>query len=395
MPLNILLAGLLIVPMTQLIDFQVRSARAWSEAQPFASIQDLELPENEPLPDIYYIILDGYAREDFLLDDFGYDNSPFLDQLEDWGFTVAEKSKSNYAQTKLSFASSLNMDYLQSLRSDIVSGNDDSSILNPMIMQSAVRSILEELGYMIVAFETGYNWTQIEDADFYLTKRTSKIGEFYAHGRMNAFEAMLLQNSVLLVVTDAAIVLPDVFTPEIEAPFQDHRERILFILDSLSDAPAIQSPKFVFAHLVVPHPPFVFAPEGEEVILPSQFTLTETTEIQDEAKYVEGYLNQLVFINTQMEAVLSEILTNSDVPPIIVIQADHGPGLSSASGRMAILNAYYLPGKDESVIYVDISPVNTFRVIFNEFFGANYPLLEDVSYFSTYQDLYSFRIIDE
>jgi hypothetical protein len=395
MPLNIILAALLIVPIIQLIDFQIRSIRAWAEPQPLRSTQDFELPEDKPLPDIYYIILDGYAREDFLRDDFGYDNSPFLNQLEEWGFVVAQKSKSNYAQTKLSFASSLNMDYLQSLRSDIVSGNNDSSPLNPMIMQSAVRGILEEFGYKIVAYETGYNWTQIEDADFYLTKRTSKIGQFYAQGRMNGFEAMLLQNSVLLVVTDAAIVLPDVFTPKIEAPFQDHRERILFILDSLKDAPSIQSPKFVFAHLVVPHPPFVFALEGKEVVLPSQFTLTETTEIQDEVKYIEGYLNQLIFINNQMESVLSEILANSEVPPIIVVQADHGPGLSSASGRMAILNAYYLPGKDPFVIYSDISPVNTFRVIFNEFFGANYPLLEDVSYFSTYQDLYNFRIIDE
>ncbi len=395
MPLNVILGVMLIIPMIQLGDFQIRSIRAWAEPQPLASIQDFEIPEDEPLPDIYYIILDGYAREDFLRDDFGYDNSLFLNQLEEWGFVVAQKSKSNYAQTKLSFASSLNMDYLQSLRSDIVIGNNDSSPLNPMIMQSAVRGILEEFGYKIVAYETGYNWTQIEDADFYLTKRTSKIGQFYSQGRMNGFEAMLLQNSVLLVVTDAAIVLPDIFTPQVQAPFQDHRERILFILDSLKDAASIQSPKFVFAHLVVPHPPFVFAPEGEEVVLPSQFTLTETTEIQDEAKYIEGYLNQLLFINIQMESVLNEILTNSVVQPIIVLQADHGPGLASAKGRMSILNAYYLPGQDESVIYEDISPVNTFRVIFNEYFGAVYPLLEDISYFSTYQELYNFRIIDE
>jgi hypothetical protein len=166
MPLNIILAVMLIVPIVQLVDFQIRSSRAWAEPQPLAAINDFKLPENETLPDIYYIILDGYGRGDFLRDEFGYDNSQFLNQLEELGFTVAQKSQSNYAQTKLSLASSLNMDYLQSLRSDIVSGNNDSSPLNPMIIQSAVRSVLEELGYKIVAFETGYNWTQIEDADF-------------------------------------------------------------------------------------------------------------------------------------------------------------------------------------------------------------------------------------
>jgi hypothetical protein len=395
MPLNIIVGAMLIVPVFQIVDFQIRSIRARSEALPATTMQNFDLPDDEPLPDIYYIILDAYARGDFLRENFGYDNTGFLNWLTENGFIVAEKSQSNYAQTKLSLASSLNMDYLQSLRSDIVNGNGDSLLLNPMITQSAVRSNLEGLGYKIVAFETGYNWTQIEDADFYLTKRTSKIGEFYAQGRMNGFEAMLLQNSMLLVATDAVIVLPDIFTPDIQAPFQDHRERILYILDSLKDAPSIQGPKFVFAHLVIPHPPFVFAPEGDEVVLPSQFTLAETTEIQDEASYITGYLNQVQFINVQMESVLSEILAKSDVPPVIVIQADHGPGLASMYGRMAILNAYFLPGKDESVIYEDISPINTFRVIFNEFFGAHYPLLEDISYFSTYQDLYDFHIVDE
>ncbi|MBW1933532.1 MAG: hypothetical protein JRI56_11115, partial [Deltaproteobacteria bacterium] len=42
-----------------------------------------------------------------------------------------------------------------------------------------------------------------------------------------------------------------------------------------------------------------------------------------------------------------------------------------------ILNAMYLPGMDYSEISPAISPVNTFRLIFNHYFGADYPLLED------------------
>lgn len=391
--LNATLALVLIIPIFQLVNFGFRSLQAWKEHQPIAELQDLELPDEQNSPDIYYIILDGYARSDILEEYFGFDNSLFLNWLSERGFQIAEKSQSNYAQTRLSLASSLNMDYLQSLRSDLVAGDDDRSVLFPLVQRSVFRQTIEQLGYTVVAFESGYSVTQFEDADFYITRRTSKITEFYALGQMNGFEAMLLQNSALLVLTDAVIVLPDIFLLDNQAPFHDHRERILFVLDKLTNTPSMEGPKFVFAHLVIPHPPFIFAVNEEEVVLPKTFTLAETEELEDDASYIEGYLNQLQFTNIQMESVIDEILASSDIPPIIIIQADHGPGRFSAVGRMAILNAYYLPGVDDSLIYDSISPVNSFRIVLNEYFGASYPLLEDIAYYSIYQDPYNFHVV--
>ena len=43
--------------------------------------------------------------------------------------------------------------------------------------------------------------------------------------------------------------------------------------------------------------------------------------------------------------------------------------------KTGILNAYYLPGADPRVFYPTISPVNSFRVVFNTYFGASLPLL--------------------
>ena len=390
--LNILLLFLLIVPTFQLVEFGIRSSRAWSEPAPelkFSSIQPKEL---DFLPDIYYIILDGYGRQDMLAEYYGYDNSAFLQWLSEAGFVVAQKSQSNYAQTELSLASSLNMDYLQSLRDDFREDSTDRSMLWPMISGSAFRRVLEGIGYQIVAFETGFNWTQVEDADFYITRNTGVIGEFYAFGQMNAFEALLFQNSAFLIMTDAAIVLPKIFTPDFQAPLRDHRERILFVLDKLNETPTIKSPKFTFVHLVVPHAPFVFAPD-DDVILPKFFTLADTEELKDDVSYIAGYINQVEFINHEMQSVLSTILADSTMPPIIILQGDHGPGRFSASGRMAILNAYYLPDRPNSLIFEKISPVNTFRIVLNEYFGADYALLEDISYFSTYDTPYDFNII--
>jgi len=62
---------------------------------------------------------------------------------------------------------------------------------------------------------------------------------------------------------------------------------------------------------------------------------------------------------------------------------------NEAAIRQWILNAYYLPGQQDR-LYPTISPVNSFRVIFDAYFGGKYDMLEDVSYFSPVPNLYDF-----
>jgi len=50
--------------------------------------------------------------------------------------------------------------------------------------------------------------------------------------------------------------------------------------------------------------------------------------------------------------------------------------------RMAILNAYYLPEPLTEGPYASETPVNTFRMILDGYFGGRFGRLEDVSYFS-------------
>lgn len=86
---------------------------------------------------------------------------------------------------------------------------------------------------------------------------------------------------------------------------------------------------------------------------------------------------------------VDEILRNSEAPPIIIFQADHGPGMLTDFGslentclreRFSIFAAYYLPGVREGVIPDDITPVNLFRIIFNEYFSTDYSLLPNRQY---------------
>jgi hypothetical protein len=63
---------------------------------------------------------------------------------------------------------------------------------------------------------------------------------------------------------------------------------------------------------------------------------------------------------------------------------------------MGILNAYYLPGTGQAGLYPSITPVNSFRVVFNAYFGTDLPILPDRSYIFTNQlHLYDFRDITD
>jgi len=113
--------------------------------------------------------------------------------------------------------------------------------------------------------------------------------------------------------------------------------------------------------------------------------------IYSQENYYKGYRNQAAFLSTQLVEAMSTLLADSPRPPIIVIQGDHGPWLQTGSDQFKILNAYYLPGHND-LLYPTISPVNTFRLIFDTYLGADYPLLDDISYASPVPNVFNFSV---
>ena len=161
---------------------------------------------------------------------------------------------------------------------------------------------------------------------------------------------------------------------------QSRRREILSQLTFLEkDVHKISGPKFVFAHILSPHPPYVFDSIGK----PAK---TKSTDWHWE--YPDEYLNQIVFLNRRVKNVINKILTKSKISPIIIIQGDHGPPLFGVEEnerniklKTSILNAYFLPKMNNDLLYNSITPVNTFRIILNHYFNANYELLKDDVYF--------------
>ncbi len=321
-------------------------------------------------PDIYYFILDAFGRSDTLKEIYDFDNSSFIDGLKKRGFVIPAGSRSNYQMTCLSLPSSLNMQYLDYLEPTLGRNSADYSVLYRLIQRNKVSSLLKGLGYRYVNVRSGWSPTD------YNPNADVNVG--FAYG--NVFHLALLRNTLI-------------------GPWQRDfdflgwaaRKVRLYGLQNIESIAQLQfqaqaqsqAPKFVFVHIVVPHPPFLFNEDGSTCPL-GVISLSDKFE-------KEKYVAQVKFIQKQILAMLDQLDKNPR-KKVVIIQGDHGPALQNGSDgnpspaflreRMRILNAYRLPDADSSLIYDGITPVNSFRVIFDHYFDAKLPLLDDKCIYS-------------
>ena len=392
---NVVGVVLVIVPLLQMSVYELRAISHEDRASAVsAPSQEILAAGTENAPDVYYIILDAYGREDILKELYGYDNSDFINGLKKRGFYVADGSDSNYMQTVLSLGSSLNMNYLEALQEEKgIKSLDIETIMNWM-KSSKVRDFLSQRGYKTVAFATSY--AEMGNADIFLKAPYQQDSNAPFVLSINEFEGLLMKSTMLRAWLDLRVKSNKLQDSFLEAPYIAQRNRILFTLTELKKVPTLPGKKFVFAHVVAPHPPFVFGPNGEAVQHTSPYALNDGSAFDGSPEeYVAGYRDQAQYVNKLVLQAVDAILASSPQPPIIIIQGDHGPGAhlqwssvdkSNVPERMAILNAYYFPDGNYKDLYPSISPVNSFRVVLNKFFDAGMGLLPDDHYFSTYSE---------
>jgi hypothetical protein len=323
-------------------------------------------------PDIYYLILDEYGRADVLEEVLSFDNSNLIQYLQDKGFYIAYNSHSNYSISQFSLQSSLNFEY--------INAEDEANVYLAlkMIDHNRARGFLESAGYQFITFATDYAQTDINDSDYY----------FAPKNYINGFEFMYFLSSALVFSVD------DFYFPQ-------SRAVILNAFTRLKEIPELNPnvPKFVFVHIPAAHVPYVF---GQNGALDEPWTLPPPSTDPRVARegYIRGYTGQIVYINKLLKETIDTILSKSSNRPIIILQGDHGPQSlfhfsfenTCIKERMSILNAYFLPGFDYQNLYPSISPVNTFRVIFDQYYNTKIGLLEDRSYLTIRDDLS--RIVD-
>ncbi|MEI8132358.1 MAG: hypothetical protein WCG34_07990, partial [Leptolinea sp.] len=333
--------------------------------------------------DVYYILLDGYDRQDLLLKDLNLDISPFIKELKSIGFAIPECGQSNYIDTAYSMAATLNMNYLNALGFTYqnLATQDHEKLLQPVIANNLVRQKFKDLGYQFITYKSPYLFIDMPDSDIYLDAETA-INPGEKLETLN-FQQLLIkttfartaaewldknpQDSARVPVFFVWLVSPGSLNPESSSfagrNYQQYRENI-FQLESLQSIPKLPGKKFIYAHLLVTHQPFTFTTTGEF-----------RTEEKDS---YESYKDQIVYTNTRLIQIVQTILDKSKLPPIIILQSDHS--YSDGGKRARNFQAYYLPDGGAAKLTRSFTNVNTFRLIFDTYFGDSYPLLSDLSF---------------
>jgi len=368
--------ALVVMVLINITMFGITEIESYSTINYEPSDNPIELQNIHNTPDVYYIILDEYGGPESMKY-LNYDNSQFYEFLKDKKFIIPEKSTSNYPMSHFSIPSSMNMEYVNYLSN--ILGKDSKTYLplREMLYNSPVIKNFKSLGYDIVIFESGFvpskNFVLVDDIIcneeeeidsilFDTITRTSMIGYFVERHE--------------------------------EGKIRDRINCVFSEIKTIGDNK--DEPIFAFVHMLIPHPPNVFGPNGEAVIPGNPIS----SEIWDEKI---AYIDQVKFVNKEMVKIVEKIL-DEDEKSIIIIQSDHGSGFdidwknpdeSMILQRLSILNAYYVPEISENQFYENITPVNSFRIIFNDYFDGNYKILEDRNYWNNGFTPFDFHDVTE
>lgn len=295
-------------------------------------------------PDIYFIVLDAYTSAENLQRFWGHDNTPFTSFLESNGFFVVRNAGANYDQTPRCMASALNMAHITQPPADL-SPYGRVNRMYEIIDGAAAPRKLQEIGYDIINLSL-----------FDLAGQEQ-------HYRLPFLDYVSLSG---LMLQKSLYGYADSWWQK--RHLMDVHFDILARVKKLAAEPA-PAPRFIYAHILAPHWPYFFNRHGRR---PDPVFSGDTAG---------DYLEQLLYVNQLVTNLVMEIRSKSKEPPIIIIQGDHGyRALTAANqreGASRILNAYHLPGGRREWLHAGITPVNTFRMLFNQYFGAHYPLLPD------------------
>jgi hypothetical protein len=319
-------------------------------------------------PDIYYIVLDSYVGRGAMLEETGYDDEALYEALRQRGFTAREDAFSNYAVTYLSLASVLNMEYLDKYTS--VPGAKGQSptvkvnrqVFYDMIGSSAVAKFLREHGYTYVHVSSGWSATAASP----IADRTILTS---------------VNDELSSAFLDTTALRP--FAQRRSESLQ--RERTISGFQALSTVGATEHPVFLFAHFISPHPPYVFRADGT---MPDWAGATGA----DASVTAQAYSEQARYLGSQLLRSIDAIRAAARRPLVIVVQSDHGIDLPRPGGgadkavyarhKHSILSAVYYSNGLPAEAAGSRTPVNTFRVLFDRYFGTSLGLLPDRAYYS-------------
>jgi len=324
----------------------------------FSKIKDSSLEykiTKTPERDIWIILLDMYAGKR-ALDYLGYDNSAFFKELENKGFRVWDNMETNYNRTVPSISSILNINYLENIKYRTPSDAVNNAELFKMAKKSGYKIYYLNSWPMCINIEKKY------------------INDFYV-------SSYYLKSSVLnLFYYDTCFK----FIAEHYASNNNPILNSISYINRIIKHKGISGKKLVFAHLMMPHEPFLFNSRGEKIpqeednykrIPNGGFEINKTS-----------YLEFLQYTNKQILNIINQLLSTEKNKPVIIILGDHGIRVErydigkdkNHMDRIAPYHkynfnsmlAYYNPDKNDALYDNTEGLLNFFINFANDTFGS-------------------------
>jgi hypothetical protein len=353
-------------------------------------------PAADSLPSIYLIILDKYSGSRSLAAYHGFDNAPFESRLRRMGFTVGRAAAPNYPHTWLSLPSMLNWEPVDA----ILAGKPEREwmgALRASLDDNRTARFLRQRGYEYVFVPSTFPFTDGS------TVADRVVAAPRRRGGLDLWAAWVAETPLRMIPARRAgggAARPTPFPAQSAEEMRRKLEAIAATADG-------RRPRFVFAHLLLPHEPFVFRADctPREPFWPA----SEAGAEGERAK--AAYLEQVACANRLVERMVADILRRSRVPPVILLQADHGNGfitLETATGRqppraalapgqlaerMDAFAAYHLPDGGEAALYPGMTAVNLVPAVLNHYLDARLPLREDRVWWATLHPPFGFERI--
>ncbi len=337
-------------------------------------------------PDVWHLIFDRYASNETLKRVYNYDNQTFEDALSARGFDVQRHAFSNYQRTAHSVASTLNGAYLDGLSKHMTKAPGDWVPLYRAMTDNAALRFFNEQGYQ--TFFAGSWWNP--------TRRSLTAGHNINYRALPELGRLILEQSVFGFILQRA-----------ELSYGDARQeqcqRVGYKFGALQVLAANHTRKYVFAHFLVPHPPFVINYDGS----------CRSLEQANGASRRDNYIGQLIYANGQILELIDRIQAGPR-PAIIILHADEGPwpkpyvgderfigrdpvavNWSTLSNRqlqekMGILLAIHTPQRMATAM--PQTPVNIYPSLLQQYFSGSNKSLPNKHYvFERAEALYTFR----
>jgi len=335
-------------------------------------------------PDVYYLLFDCYPGTDFLQHYLGYDNMGLDSALKEKGFHVLNHPSSNYNRTAFSMAATLNFNYLKGIHSytRVTAQQYKQTVLT--VQYASAPEYFQQCGYELYnlsIFDIAAHPSMLKESFLTLPGKNMLLYNTISERirRDIGWNFTIGRFARSRPATD-----PNFVPPGVISTFLHKRDFNHTVADSLEKIAAQKTarPKFIYAHLYLPHPPFFYDKDGKS---------NDIHEITSPAGLVnkELFFSYLQYSNKVMLSLANHILKESSRPPVIIIQSDHGCRDFSGVPFIPALcftnySAFYFPDKNYSMLYDSMSNVNTFPIVFNKYFNTHIPLARDSSIFLGY-----------